>query len=260
MGEVCCAPQMAFRNRPVEDVLREIADAGADAIELALTDDVDVDAVATTADAVGVSVNAVAGPGAVSPLERPALTYREDHDELVAGLRQLLEKSRPLDCRTVMLNAGPTRERLGDRETHDVVTTGLDRLTGVADEFDATLLVEPLNSQEFERSFVTSASEMAELLESIDSDRIELLFDAYHQYLETSEVRESLRASVGHVGDVHLAGVPDRCRLSDSDVDFEAVMTTLRTEGYEGPVCLEFCPADPTAAVREGVSAIRRNR
>lgn len=92
-----------------------------------------------------------------------------------------------------------------------------------------------------------------EIIKSIGSDRMKLLFDIYHVQVMEGDVIRRIRQYSDHIGHVHTAGNPGRGELDvNQEIQYPAIMKTLLDVGYNGYVGQEFIPTrDPFQGLKE---------
>ena len=95
-----------------------------------------------------------------------------------------------------------------------------------------------------------------DLIKQVDSPRMKLLFDVYHEQVMNGDVIRRIRQYKEYIGHYHVAGVPGRAELDDTqEINYPAVMRAILETGYTGLVSQEFIPTwpDKLAALRHAV-------
>ena len=95
-----------------------------------------------------------------------------------------------------------------------------------------------------------------DLIKSVDSPRMKLLFDVYHVQVMNGDIIRRIREYHPYIGHYHVAGAPGRGELDDTqEINFPAVMRAILETGYDGYVSQEFIPTweDKLAALRHAV-------
>jgi hydroxypyruvate isomerase len=97
----------------------------------------------------------------------------------------------------------------------------------------------------------------AEIVRQVGSPRVKLLFDVYHVAIMNGDVIRRLRQYRDLLGHIHVAGVPGRGELDESqEIFYPAVMRTLVEIGYQGYVGQEFIPTrEPADGLAQAVRA-----
>jgi hydroxypyruvate isomerase len=96
---------------------------------------------------------------------------------------------------------------------------------------------------------------VADIIRTVGSSRVKLLFDVYHVQIMHGDVIRRLDQCKDILGHVHTAGVPGRNELDDTqELYYPAIMRKLVTLKYAGYVGHEFLPSrDPLAGLQEAV-------
>jgi hydroxypyruvate isomerase len=84
-----------------------------------------------------------------------------------------------------------------------------------------------------------------------------LLFDVYHVAIMNGDVIRRIREYAPLIGHVHVAGVPGRGELDETqEIFYPAVMRALAGAGYQGWVGQEFLPTrEPMEGLAQAVRA-----
>jgi hydroxypyruvate isomerase len=96
----------------------------------------------------------------------------------------------------------------------------------------------------------------AEIVKQAKSPNVKLLFDVYHVQIMNGDVIRRLREYSHLIGHIHVAGVPGRGELDDTqELNYRAVFRVLEETGYGGFLGHEFIPTrDPMEGLRQAVS------
>ncbi len=95
----------------------------------------------------------------------------------------------------------------------------------------------------------------AEIVRSVGSPRVKLLFDIYHVQIMNGDVIRRIWRYHELIGHIHTAGNPGRAELdSTQEINYAAAMQALVEVGYGGYVGQEFIPTrDPVKGLMEAV-------
>jgi sugar phosphate isomerase/epimerase len=140
----------------------------------------------------------------------------------------------------------PPRTPEQDRE---VLLEGLAELGAHAEQAGAVLLFEPLNR--YEDHMVNTVAQAAELIRAAGSPGVRILADTYHMNIEEDDLCAALRDAGDLLGAVHLSD-SNRGQPGTGHVPFEAVVATLREQGFDGVLSVECrLRGEPEQAVRD---------
>lgn len=242
--ELSACIEMIFHEEPFVDRIQMAAEAGADAIEFWDWRDKDLDAVTKRCAETGVDFAAMLGSSI--PLTDPDRT-----NEAAEDLHESIEVAADYDCPNLIVTVGREQDELERNTQHDAIVTVLDRVATDAEGAGVTLGVEPLNTiVDHPGYYLTSSAEGYEIVETVDSPAVKLLFDIYHQQVSEGNVTRNLTSDIGQVGYVHIADVPGRHEPTTGELNYANVLAALDDAGYDGYVGCEFTPEhDPSAAI-----------
>jgi hydroxypyruvate isomerase len=97
----------------------------------------------------------------------------------------------------------------------------------------------------------------ADIVKAVGSPRMKLLFDIYHVQIMDGDVIRRLEQHREYLGHIHTAGNPGRGELNaNQEINYPAVIRTLKRIGYDGFVGQEFIPTgDPYQGLKEAFEA-----
>lgn len=235
-----------FRGVPAPEALRRVRAAGYGAFEFWGWWDQDVEALAAAIRETGLR------PAAHCTRMIP-LTDPSRRGEYLLGLRESAQTARRLGCGTLISQVGSEIPSLTRAEQHASIVEGLRQCLPVLEEENLTLVIEPLNLRTHPGYYLDRSDEAFEIIREVDSPRVRVLFDVFHQQITEGDLIETLTKNVALIGHIHIAGNPGRHEpLRDSEVCYPAVLRALKTAGYDGAVGLEYFPlAEPEEGLRE---------
>ena len=97
---------------------------------------------------------------------------------------------------------------------------------------------------------------VAEIVRTVGSNRVKLLFDFYHVQIMHGDVMRRIEENIDIIGHVHVAGNPGRKELDDTqEINFPPLLRKLHALGYQGYVGQEYIPTrDAYEGLREAVA------
>ena len=145
-------------------------------------------------------------------------------------------------CSQVILMAGDVKR---GHDTNKVLTVeNLKRLSDYLEKKNARVLLEPLNSIYDHKGYaLDNAYDGFEIIESVDSPRVKLLFDCYHMQVMQGNLINSICDNFDYIGHVHSAGVPGRHELDQGEVNYPLIIKTLDDRNYQRYFGLEYFPS-----------------
>lgn len=140
---------------------------------------------------------------------------------------------------------------LGDPDDPAARRTYLENLAVAADrlaERGLDLLIEPINRRSVPGYFLCDFRMAETVLETLGRPNLKLQFDVFHRQILHGDILTGLADSIGRIGHVQIAGVPDRHEPDTGEVRYEVVFEALDRLGYGGWIGCEYAPADGTQA------------
>lgn len=117
-------------------------------------------------------------------------------------------------------------------------------LIEVAKKRDIMLVIEPLNSfKDHKNYFLDNFLITLELIQSIDSEYLKILYDIYHMQIMEGNILETLQKYHRFIGYIHVADVPYRCEPWTGELDFKFILKEF-SKVYSGFVGFEFFVKD----------------
>ncbi len=109
-----------------------------------------------------------------------------------------------------------------------------------AQEIDAVLLLEALNSYESPDYPIVSSAHALRVIEQIGAPNARFLCDLYHLARMGEDLVHVIDTFGPHIGHVQIADSPGRGRPGSGELDFEALFAALDAVGYDGYIGLEY--------------------
>jgi hydroxypyruvate isomerase len=104
------------------------------------------------------------------------------------------------------------------------------------------LLIEPLNSVDRPRYFLSTLEQAIQIVESVGGHKIAVMWDIYHTQMQQGNLAAKIRTHAQHFGHVQLADVPGRHEPGTGEINWRFLMKQLQESGYQGWIGLEYKP------------------
>lgn len=172
--------------------------------------------------------------------------------ERVREIEDAIEMARDLGIEQLNVSPGHDLDGIDDATQFAAVVETLRGATTAAEGAGVDLLLEPLNTPVDHPDYWLNKVERGVMLTvAVDSSSVGVLFDVYHEQVETGNVTDTLRTHIDHVGHIHVADAPGRAEPGTGEINYEFVLGALADTGYDGYVECEFWPeGDPDDAIR----------
>jgi sugar phosphate isomerase/epimerase len=215
-------------------------------------------------------VMALAHNGMPDPVFVKGLNNPRYQEEVIAVTRRTIDQAAEAEVPNVIAFTGykwidvddPSRGEIPLAEGAANTVRGLKVLADYAATRNVTLVMEHLNSRDTTDPMKghpgyqgDDVDYCAEIIRQVGSPYAKLLFDVYHVAIMNGDIIRRLRQYRDLIGHIHVAGVPGRGELDDTqEIYYPAVMRTLVEIGYEGYVGQEFVATrDPAASLAQAV-------
>jgi hydroxypyruvate isomerase len=116
-----------------------------------------------------------------------------------------------------------------------------------------TLVIEPLNELvDHVGYYLVRSKEAFEIIDEVDSLRVKVVYDIYHQQISEGQLIANIAANIGKIAHFHAAGNPGRHELNIGELHYPSILAAIGETDYDGYVGLEYWPVnDPLAGLRE---------
>jgi hydroxypyruvate isomerase len=244
-------------DAPVHEGIAKAADLGVGAVEFFDLATADAEAVSEACAEHGVDVAAVLGSDGAANIDdrdAPAAVNPYDHDAVVAALEDALDDAAAVDAATLILTVGPDQGGFDRATQRRALERVLRTVAPAAEDAGVSIAIEPLNTLvDHPGYFLSSSREAFDIVRAVDSDRVTVLFDAYHQQITEGDLIRNLTENVADVGHVHVADNPGRYEPGSGEMAYGNVLDALEEAGYEGYVGMEFFESSDGTTMDEAV-------
>jgi len=171
----------------------------------------------------------------------------DNKEKVVQEINASVDVAKKLKCRLIMLlsdvleNDGSVKINSISSEKKLVrLYDNLKAAVEVAKKRDIMLVIEPLNTfKDHKNYFLDNFLIALELIQSIDSEHLKILYDIYHMQIMEGNILETLQKYHQFIGYIHMANVPYRCEPWIGEFDFKFILKEL-SKVYSGFVGFEF--------------------
>jgi hydroxypyruvate isomerase len=105
------------------------------------------------------------------------------------------------------------------------------------------LAVEPLNTRfDHPGYFLVRSDEAFDIVQSVNSPNIQMLFDVYHQQISEGNLIPTIRHYASRIAHFHIADHPGRHEPGTGEINYPNVLREIEKLNYQGTIGLEFFP------------------
>jgi len=171
------------------------------------------------------------------------LIRKERHDMIETATKASIDQAVTLGCSHIIMLPGEKRG-MSPQEGADNAVAIFNRLKGYAEQKGVTLSMEITNSKVVADARTDQVfNHLAwgiDICKRVNSPRVKIVFDCYHVQIADGDLVRNLRDNFDHIAHIHVAGVPTRADLDDTqEVNWRFVANAIADLGYTGYVALE---------------------
>ncbi len=183
------------------------------------------------------------------------------HDLVIAATKKSIDECKEFGWKKVIAFTG-YEEGLTKEEGAANCVKGFKEVVGYAEKAGVTICLEHLNTRDDTHPMKghpgyqgDDVEYCIDILKSVGSPNLKLLFDIYHVSIMNGDVIRRLHEHKDWLGHIHTAGNPGRAELDDQqEINYPACMQALVDIGYTGHVGHEFIPTrDPVAGLLQAI-------
>lgn len=160
-------------------------------------------------------------------------------EELAAALKETAPVYHELHASGIILLVGETLSLPKEEQVRNVMKC-LQTAARVAEQEDLQLVVEALNDIDRPNYFLPRAGELFDLVRQINSPRVKVLLDLYHEQMMEGDLFSVIRNNIDLIGHIHIADVPGRHQPGTGTVPYGDLLALLEELNYEGYCGFEF--------------------
>ena len=234
-----------WKDLPLVDAIAAAAAAGFDAVECHWPFDVPPAELRRTLDSHGLpmlGLNTRRGDPARGDFGLAAVPGREA--DARAAIAEALTYARDAGIGAVHVMAG----RAEGTEARATFLDNLRHAFDLSEPAGTTILIEPLNAHDAPGYFLPDTDTARDIIETLASPRLRLMFDCYHVGRTEGDVVGRLHACRDLIGHIQFAAVPDRGPPDTGTLDYGPVFDAIRDIGWSRPLGAEYRPDGATEA------------
>jgi D-psicose/D-tagatose/L-ribulose 3-epimerase len=234
-----------MRAEPVETTIRRLAKYGYDSIEISY-DSVELapGAPGTAAVRQMLRDNGVRCWGSISLMFAGRDLIHADESVRASSidyLKKCVTMVKELEGGTMSIvpsEVGKVKPMASPEEEWQWAIAGLKEVHAHATREGIRVAIEPLNR--FETNFINRHDQALLLAEAVAPD-VGVCLDVYHMNQEEANTYKAIQAAGSKIYDFHVAD-NNRMACGQGDFDWEQIIGTLQSVGYDGALTVEFVP------------------
>jgi hydroxypyruvate isomerase len=184
---------------------------------------------------------------------RRGLNDRANHPLLLGELERTIRAARTHGVPNVIAMIG-NRDGRSDEDGLAACVEALDQVKALAEAEGVTICLELLNSRVDHKDFMGDRMSFGlQLMYSVNSPRVRLLYDIYHMQIMEGDVIRTIRDHGHWIAHYHTAGNPGRHELDPTqELNYAGIAQAIADTGFTGWMAHEFIPTrDPRQGLAE---------
>lgn len=183
----------------------------------------------------------------------------ENHTKLIADLTTNIDVAASNKIPNIIGLFGD-RDGMSDEVGIKNCVAGLKQVAARLEQKNITLAIEVLNSKVDHPDYMGDNTRFGvEVCKQVGSERIKLVYDAYHMQIMEGNLISTLRDNIDYIAHIHIAGVPGRNEIDErQEVNWRAVAKAIADLNFQGYVAHEWVPTgkEPLAELRKAVGIL----
>jgi hydroxypyruvate isomerase len=172
---------------------------------------------------------------------------KENHNAFETAIRAGIDMCARVGCANLIGFPGE-RRGMSREEGADNAVAIFNRVKGYAEDKGINLCMEITNSkvvadQRTDQIFDRLAWGL-DVCKRVNSPRAKIVYDIYHVQISDGDVTRNLRENIDRICHIHVAGVPSRGEIDDSqELNYRFIANAIADLGYTGFVAHEYRPS-----------------
>ena len=163
-----------------------------------------------------------------------------------------IQYAKQLECPKVILLSGKKVNGLDPKMQRQTAIDNLKWAAERATKEQIEIVIEPIDLLENPTIYMASVTDGFEIVRSVNSPNVKVLYDFYHEQRSFGNLIEKLEKNIALVGLVHVADVPGRHEPGTGEIDYGTIYRKLATLGYKHWIAMEYYPTEePVASLKK---------
>ncbi|HTU84654.1 MAG TPA: TIM barrel protein [Solirubrobacteraceae bacterium] len=239
-------------DRPVDQRLEEVAQAGYRAVELAgeyaTWSEDDFRRYNDKRRELGITFDSTASAMAAPGRARHNASDPSQREDFLADVRAELKQMEKIQCPGMIVMAGDLVPGLSPRTQRESCVEALKRAGELAEGQGVTVLLENVDLEENPDYLARSAADTFQLVADVDHPQVKVCYDLFHAQISGGNLIANLERYIDLVGKIHIGDVPGHHEPGTGEINFANIYKKLAELEYDGYVAMEFLPTGDRVA------------
>ena len=243
-----CVPIPCFFQGNLMEAIRKVRSFGYDAAEIYGWKDLNLNAVKAACEESGVEMISMC----TSEFRMTDDAFRK---EWLKGLEESCRAARIVGVKRLITQVG--QDTGADRRIqHENIVDTLRLAIPVLEEYDVTVMIEPLNTYvDHPGYYLWSSTEAFDIIRQVSHPLVKVVYDIYHQQVMEGNIITNITQNLDCIAHLHSAGHPGRREIWLGENDYHVIFDAVDHAGYQGCCGLEY---NPSLSAEESLKMCRR--
>ena len=123
-------------------------------------------------------------------------------------------------------------------QTQNVIET-LKQASGLLENHDLTMVLEPLNFRDHPGLFLTESPQAFQICKAVNSKSCKILFDIYHQQIQEGNLIPNIEASWNEIAYFQIGDNPGRNEPTTGEINYKNIFKYIYDKGFNGVLGME---------------------
>ncbi len=114
--------------------------------------------------------------------------------------------------------------------------------TGLAQEHNKTILIEPLNTNVAADYHLTKVEQGLTTIHAVGMDNLKIMLDCFHTQTMEGNLLNMFQQFLPYIGHIQISAFPDRGEPDIGDIDYQSLLPEVVSMGYDGYFGAEYTP------------------
>lgn len=227
--------EMWWSDLPFLQRIDRVAELGFPAIEFWDYTGKDLDAIKKKCDGLGLAISQFTAWGF-----KPGMNEPKNHDLVVKKIEESCQVAQKLGVKLMCVVGGDDVPGVSQEEMHQNIIIALKKVAPIAEKYDVTLILEPMNIRvDHKGHCLYGSAPTIRICRAVNSPKVKINWDLYHLQITEGDLCGHIREGFDQIGYLQLADHPGRYEPGTGEIHYPRVLKEAYNLGYRGFVGVE---------------------
>jgi len=178
--------------------------------------------------------------------ERGIACHPDRVKEFNEGVDRAIDYATALGCSQLNCLAGVPPAGADPAEVRATFVGNLQRAASKLKAAGIRLLIEPINTRDIPKFFLSHTAQAIEIIRAVGSDNLFLQYDVYHMQIMEGDLTKTIERQLPQIAHMQVADPPLRNEPGSGEINFTNLFRAIDKLGYTGWIGCEYKPAGST--------------